>query len=310
MKAVIYDKRSSPVLVLREVEKPVPADHEVLVKIQAVSVNASDYRSMNLGIIPKHKIFGSDIAGLVEAVGSGSNMLKVGDSVFGDISSCGFGGFAEYVAVPENALTLIPAGISFEKAAAVPMSAITALQALRDKGQVQVGQKVLICGAGGGVGTFAVQLAKYYGAEVTAVCGTRNVGLVKQLGADHVIDYTQEDFTRGAARFDLILAVNGSYSLSAYRRILARQGVCVMVGGALKQVIKFLLFGPLISLGSKKFRSLPARPNPKDLEFVIRLVEQGKIVPVIDRQYALAETAEAVKYLNAGHASGKVILKP
>jgi NADPH:quinone reductase-like Zn-dependent oxidoreductase len=190
MKAVVYDKSNSPdVLILRDVEKPVPNENEVLVKIHAVSINAIDYRSMRMGIIPKRKIFGTDIAGRVESVGSNIRELRVGDEVFGDLSSCGFGGFAEYVAVPESVLALKAASISFEDAAAIPMAALTALQALRDKGNIQPGQKVLICGAGGGVGTFAVQLAKYFGAEVTAVCGEANVELVRSLVIERPIMY-------------------------------------------------------------------------------------------------------------------------
>lgn len=251
MKAVVYDKRNSPdVLTYREVEKPIPADKEVLVKIHAVSVNAADYRSMKMGIIPKRKIYGSDIAGKIEAVGKDIRQFKIGDDVFGDISAAGFGGFAEYAAVPESVLVLKPAGVSFETAAAVPMSAVTALQALRDKGNIQPGQKVLICGAGGGVGTFSVQLARYFGAEVTAVCGEKNVKVLRSLGADYVINYKENDFTQSGRLYDLILAVNGNYPLSAYKRLLSPKGTCVMVGGSLSQVFKFLLFGIFLSMGN------------------------------------------------------------
>lgn len=309
MKAVVYEKSSSPdVLVFREVEKPVPTDSEVLVKISAVSVNAGDYRSMRMGSIPKRKIFGSDIAGTIEAIGKNVQKLKVGDEVFGDISGCGLGGFAEYVAVPESALALKPASISFENAAALPMAAVTALQALRDKGGIRPGQKVLIYGAGGGVGTFAVQLAKYFGAQVTAVCSPYNLELTSALGADHVIDYTNEDIFKSGRQFDLILAVNGNQPLSDYKRALAPKGITIMVGGALSQVIKILVFGAILSIGSKKMRLLEAKPCVKDLEFIIKLVEEGKIKPIIDRRYPLAETAQAVRYLGAGHARGKVII--
>lgn len=323
MKAVVYDKGNSPdVLVLREVEKPIPSDNEVLVKIYAVSVNAADYRSMKMGIIPKRKIFGADIAGRVDAVGKNVHKFTIGDEVFGDISACGFGGFAEYVAVTESKLALKPVSVTFETAAAVPMAAVTALQALRNKGNIQPRlvatdgccssmqprQKVLICGAGGGVGTFAVQLAKQFGAEVTAVCGEKNVKVVQSLGADYVINYNKNDFTKSMKRYDLILAVNGKHSLSAYKHVLAPKGICVMVGGALSQVIKFLLFGAFMSIGNKKMRTLAAKPNMKDLEFIIKLVEDGKVKPIIDRHYPLHETAEAVKYLSDGHALGKVII--
>jgi NADPH:quinone reductase-like Zn-dependent oxidoreductase len=310
MKAVVYEKGNSPdVLVYREVDKPIPGDNEVLIKIHAVSVNAADYRSIKMGIIPKRKIFGSDIAGRVEAVGKNTRQFAIGDEVFGDISGCGFGGFAEYVAVPETPLVLKPAAVSFETVAAVPMSAVTALQALRNLGNIQPGQKVLICGAGGGVGTFAVQLARHFGAEVTAVCSGKNAKTAQTLGADHVIDYQKNDFTKGDKRYDIILAVNGSHSLSTYRRLLKPDGICVVVGGALPQVIKTLLFGPLLSIGSKKMRVLSAKPNVKDLEFVIKLVEEGKVTPVIDRQYPLVKTAEAMRYISGAHALGKVIIK-
>jgi NADPH:quinone reductase-like Zn-dependent oxidoreductase len=309
MKAIVYEKSSSPdVLVFREVEKPIPNDHEVLVKIHAVSVNAADYRSMRMGIIPKRKIFGADIAGTIETVGKDIAKFKVGDEVFGDISGSGFGGFAEYVAVPENLLALKPAGVSFEDAAAVPMASLTALQALRDKGNIQPGQKVLIYGAGGGVGTFAVQLAKTFGADVTAVCSSKNAALVQSLGADRVIDYTQEDVFKSGRRFDLIIAVNGNRPLSVYKRALTPTGIFVMVGGALSQVVKTLLFGTLMSFGNQKMRFLAAKPSTKDLEFIIKLVEEGKIKPVIDRRYPLHETAEAVRYLSEGHARGKVVI--
>ena len=277
MKAVVFEKSNSPeVLVYREVEKPVPNDAEVLIKIHAVSINAADYRSMHLGIIPKRKIYGADIAGTVEAAGKNIQKLKVGDEVFGDISGCGFGGFAEYVAVPENVLALKPASVSFEDAAATPMAAITALQGLRDQGNIQPGQKVLIYGAGGGVGTFAVQLAKHFGADVTAVCSAKNVDLIRSLGADHVIDYAEEDVFRRGEHFDLILAVNGNRPLSVYKRALAPRGIFVMVGGALSQVIPSLLFGAFLSIGSKKMRFLAAKPNPADLEFIIQLGRRRK----------------------------------
>ena len=309
MKAIVYEKHGVPDrLIFREMEKPVPNDNELLVKIFAVSVNASDYRSMKLGIIPKRKIFGSDIAGRVEAVGRNIRQFAAGDEVFGDIFACGLGGFAEYVAVPETPLALKPVGVSFEAASAVPMAAVTALQGLRNLGNTQPGQKVLICGAGGGVGTFAVQIAKYFGAEVTAICGTRNAELMRSLGADYVIDYTQEDSTKSGKRYDLVLAVNGCQSLSAYKHALNPKGTAVIVGGALTQVIKSMLFGPIMSLGGTKVCTLAAKPTTKDLEFIIKLVADGKIKPVIDRRYPLSETAKAVRYLSEGHAHGKVII--
>ena len=309
MKAVLYDKRSSPnVLVIRKVGKPEPNNNQVLVKIFAASVNAADYRSMRMGIIPERKIFGADIAGRVEAAGKNIEKFKVGDEVFGDISGCGFGGFAEYVAAPETALVLKPASMSFEEAAALPMAAITALQALRDQGNIKPGQKVLICGAGGGVGTFAVQLAKNFGAEVTAVCSPKNLELARSLGADHVIDYTKEDFIESGHCYDLVLAVNGNHPFSAYKHALVPRGIFVLVGGALSQVVKTMLFGAFMSLGGKKIRFLAAKPSTKDLEFIIKLVEEGKVKPIIHRRYPLHETAEAMRYLMQGHAQGKVII--
>lgn len=309
MKAVVYEKNGAPhTLLIREVDRPLPQEHEVLVKVHAVSINAADYRSMRYGIIPKRKIFGADIAGQVVEVGKGCEKFKVGDEVFGDLSACGFGGLAEYAAAPENLLAFKPPRVSFEDAAAVPMAALTALQALRDKGKLRAGQKVLICGAGGGVGTFAVHLAKYFGAEVTAVCGPKNVDMLRSLGTDHVLDYTCEDFTKSDQRYHLILGVNGGHPLRAYKRLLTPDGVFVMVGGDLSQVIKTILFGRLLSLGSQKMVALSAKPNTNDLDFIIHLVEAGKIKPVIDRRYPLEQTAEAVQTLSQGHARGKVII--
>ncbi len=308
MEAVLYDKRFPDALALRDVDKPVPGDGEVLVRIHAVSVNAADYRSMKMGAIPKRKIFGSDIAGVVEELGCNARKFKPGDEVAGDISDCGLGGFAEFAAVSERALATKPGDMSFEQAAALPMAAVTALQALRDTGQIKQGQKVLIVGAGGGVGTFAVQLAKHFGAEVTAVCGSGNAELMRTLGAARAIDYTRENFAVSQERYDLILAVNGGQPLSHYKRVLKPGGIAVVVGGALSQVFKTLLLGPIMSLGGRKFRLLAAKPNTKDLEFIMRLVEEGSIRAVIDRRYGLSETAEAVRYLGQGHTRGKVII--
>jgi NADPH:quinone reductase-like Zn-dependent oxidoreductase len=309
MKAVVYEKKSAPdVFVLREVAQPVPQANEVLVKIYAVSVNAGDYRSVQMGSIPKHGIFGADIAGKIEAVGNSVTMFKVGDEVFGDISGCGFGGFAEYVAVPEKVLALKPAAVSFEDASALSLAGVTALQGLRNAGKIQPGQKVLINGAGGGVGTFAVQLAKYFGAEVTAVCGAHNVELVRSLGADEVIDYKKEDFLTSGKKYDLVLGVNGNRPLTDYPDVLAAHGIFVIVGGRISQVIKTLVFGPIMSLGSKKYRALAAKPDAKDASYMIKLVEEGKIKPVIDRRYALHETAQAMRYVCEGHTRGKVVI--
>ncbi len=309
MKAVVYTKKGSPEkLVYCEVDKPVPNDNEVLVKIHAVSLNAADYRSMKLGIIPKRKIFGADVAGSVESAGKNITQFKPGDEVMGDLASFGFGGLAEYVAVSEKALIIKPAHISFEDGATLPLAGFTALQALRDKGKIQKGHKVLIVGSAGSVGPFAVQLARYYKAEITGVCSTKNIQQTLTLGADHVIDYTKEDFLRTNNRYDLILGINGSYPLLAYRKILTPKGRYVMIGGSLSQIFKSLVFGRLLSLGSKKMTSLSAKANKKDLNFLAALMENGSIKPVIDRRYTLNQAAEAMHYLSQGHSTGKVVV--
>lgn len=310
MKAVVYQKKGSPdQLIYGEVEKPHPKDDEVLIKIIAASVNAADYRSMGFGIIPKNRIFGADIAGRVESAGKNIRQFKPGDEVIGEFSNCGFGGFAQYAVAPEKALAIKPSRLSFEEAASLPLAAVTALRALRDKGQIQKGQKVLIVGSSGGVGIYAVQLARYFGAEVTAVCSTRNVEQTRTLGADNIIDYTKEDFTKSNQRFDLIIAVNGNYPLSAYKRLLNKNGIYVMVGGAMTQIIKSLLLGRLMSFGSKKMLTLSAKSNQKDMELIMKLAEQGIIRPLIERSYPLERTSEAMKYVTEGHARGKVVIK-
>jgi len=309
MKAVVYNKKGSPEkLIYCDVDKPVPNDNEVLIKIHAVSVNAADYRSMKMGLIPKRKIFGADIAGRVESVGNNIQQFKPGDEVMGDLAKFGFGGFAEYVTAPEKALIIKPAKISFEEGAALPMAALTALQALRDKGNIQKGQKVLIVGSAGGVGTFAVQLAKYFDTEVTGVCSLNNALQTSSLGADYVVDYTKEDFTKSNMRYNLIIAINGNYSILGYKKTLASNGIYVMVGGSISQIFKSLLFGWSLSFGSKKMRTVTAKANKNDLEFLTKLTEDGKIKPVIDRRYTLEKTADAMRYLSEGHARGKVII--
>jgi NADPH:quinone reductase-like Zn-dependent oxidoreductase len=319
MKAVVCTQYGSPdVLKLKEVAKPIPKANEVLVKVHAAAANAADHhvlsgiipRIMGFGLLtPNDKILGSDVAGRVEAVGSNVTQFRPGDAVFGDISGCGLGAFAEYVCVPEHALAPKPANLSFEHAAAVPMAAVTALQGLRDKGRIQPGQKVLIYGASGGVGTFAVQLAKAFEAEVTAVCSTQKVDMVYSIGADYVIDYRQEDFTKNGQRYDLILAANGDNSLLTYRRALRPNGVYVMAGGSMKQIFQAMLLGPVVSMaGRNTMGHLLARPNQKDLVFVTELLEAGKIAPVIDRCYPLSEVADALRYIGEGHARGKVII--
>ncbi len=319
MKAIVCTKYGPlDLLELKEVEKPEPGDNEILVKVHAASVNYSNLLlvrgepfvgRLGFGLLkPKHRIPGSDIAGRVETAGRNVKQFQPGDEVFGDLSDCGRGGFAEYVSVPENALALKPANISFEEAAAVPEAALVALQGLRDKGRIQTGQKVLIYGASGGIGTFAVQIAKYFGAEVTGVCSTRNLDMVRSIGADHVIDYTREDFTKNGQRYDLILATAGYRSIFDYKRALSPKGIYVATGGSLAQIFQALLIGPWISMtGSKKMGSMMVKPN-KDLAFMKELIEAGKVKPVIDRRYTLSEVAEALRYYGEGHAKGKVVI--
>jgi NADPH:quinone reductase-like Zn-dependent oxidoreductase len=323
MKAMVYHNYGSPdVLNLEEVEKPAPGDDELLISVHAAALNAADWRLLSAdpflvrlmggGLLkPKNKILGADIAGRVEAVGRNVKQFQPGDEVFGDLSGCGWGGFAEYVCARENVLALKPARVTFEEAAAVPLAAVTALQGLRDKGQIQPGQKVLINGASGGVGTFAVQLAKSFGAEVTGVCSTRNLDMVRSIGADQVIDYTQEDFTQKGQRYDLIIDNVGNRLVSAYKPILNPQGICVLIGyTSLSLLFQAMFLGPLISMtGDKKMGLLgSASANKKDLDFLKGLLETGKIVPVIDRCYPLSEVAEAMRYLIEVHAQGKVVI--
>jgi len=322
MKAIVYTRYGPPeVLEFKEVEKPTPKDDEVLIKVHAAALNYGDWASltgtpflvrlMGGGLLkPKHKILGMDVAGRIEAVGRNVKQFQPGDEVFGDISWCGRGAFAEYVSVPENVLALKPANISFEEAAAVPVAAVVALQGIRDTGQIQPGQKVLINGASGGVGSFAVQIAKYYGAEVTAVCSTRNLDIVRSIGADQVIDYTKKDFTQNGQLYDLIIGVNGYHSLSDYKRALSPEGTYVCTGGTLPQLFQSMLLGPLMSKkGGKQLRSLGSvQQSQKDLVVMKELLEAGKVVPVIDRRYPLSEAAEALRYLGEGHAQGKVVI--
>ena len=320
MKAIVNHKYGPPdVLELQEVEKPIVKDDEVLVKVHAASVNPLDWHRMRAAPLlvrledgflkPKNPILGADIAGRVEAVGRNVKQLQPGDEVFGAISR---GGFAEYVSVLENTLALKPTNISFEAAAAVPVVAFTALQGLRDKGQIQPGQKVLINGASGGVGTFAVQIAKSFGTEVTGVCSTRNLDMVRSIGANQVIDYTQEDFTKNGQTYDLIYCAVGNRSAADYKRALNPKGICVVAGFTTmsRMLFQVLFLGAWVSMtGSRKIGLMgTAKPNREDLAFIKELLEADKIVPVIDRRYALSETAEAIRYLEEGHAQGKVVI--
>jgi NADPH:quinone reductase-like Zn-dependent oxidoreductase len=309
MKAVVYNKKNHPDrLVYCDIDKPVPNDNEVLIKVHAVSLNAADYRSMKMGLIPKRKIFGADVAGRIESVGKNISLFKPGDEVIGDLASYGFGGLAEYVTAPERLLIIKPEQISFEEGATLPMAALTALQALRDRGKIQKGQKVLIVGSAGGVGTFAIQLAKYFETEVTGVCSSKNVNQTLSLGADYVIDYTKEKFTTKEKRYNIILGINGNYSLFGYKKILTSDGIYVMVGGSLSQIFKSLLLGWALSFGSKKMKSVAAKPNKTDLEFLMKLLEKGVIKPAIDQRYPLDKTINAMNYLKQGHSTGKVVI--
>ena len=317
MKAIVYTKYGSPdVLQLKDVEQPSPKDDEVLIKIHAASVNAYDWhfltadifliRLMGGGLLrPKDSRLGADVAGRIETVGRNIEQFQPGDEVFGMVK----GGFAEYACAPESALWLKPFNTSFDEAAAIPMAAITALQGLRDEGRIQAGQKVLINGASGGVGTFAVQIAKSFNTEVTAVCSTRNLEQARSIGADHVIDYTKEDFTKNGQQYDLVFAANGYHSLSDYKRALTPKGIYVMAGGTMAQIFQSMLMGSMMSETSgRKMRGVRAKRSQNDLVYIKELFEAGKVKSVIDRRYPLSEAAEALRYLGEGHAQGKIVI--
>jgi len=325
MKAIVYHKYgSADVLQLQEIDKPVVNDDDVLVRVSAASVNPYDWHFMTgrpyiarmlFGLLkPKVNGLGADLAGQVEAVGRNVTQFRPGDEVFGEVDAeVPFGAFAEYVCVPEDSVVLKPANLTFEQAAAVPMAALTALQGLRDAGRIQPGQKVLINGASGGVGPFAVQIAKSFGAEVTGVCSSRNVDMVRSIGADHVIDYTREDFTRGGQRYDLMLDNVGNRSLSECRRVLNPKGVYVASFGhpekrwlgPFARLISMFVLSPFVS---QKMVSLSAKRTKEVLLDLKELIEAGKLTPVIDRTYPLSEVAEAIQYLAEGHARGKVVI--
>jgi NADPH:quinone reductase-like Zn-dependent oxidoreductase len=321
MKAIVYhDYGSADVLKYAEVEKPAAGDNQVLIKVHAAALNALDWHLLSADIFlvrlmgglrkPKDQRLGHDLAGRVEAVGSKVTQFQPADEVFGT----GTGAFAEYACAPETTVVLKPTTMKFETAAALPVAGLTALQGLRNHGQIQPGQKVLIQGASGGVGMFAVQIAKAFGAEVTAVCSTRNVDMVRSIGADHVIDYTREDFTRKGQRYDLILAVNGSRPMLAYRRALSPTGRYVLVGASsgrlLRALFQTMLLGPLISRTGRQRMGFmgEAKIKQQDLIFIRQLIETGKVVPVIDGCYPLRETAEAFRYLAEVHPKGKVVI--
>jgi 2-desacetyl-2-hydroxyethyl bacteriochlorophyllide A dehydrogenase len=317
MKAIVYKKYGSfKVLQLNEIEKPAPNADEVLVKIHAASLNYGDkslvrgkpflVRLMGYGLIkPKYPVLGTDVAGKIESVGENVTQFEPGDEIYADVGGCGYGAFAEYVAVPENSVVLKPGNLSFEGAAAVPQAAVVALQGLRDEGRIKSGQKVVINGASGGIGMFAVQIAKAYGAEVTGICSTKNLDFVRSIGADHVIDYSREDFTQNGHQYDLIFDVVANRSVSDYLRVTSSNGTYVAC--AFNPTSLFL--GSIISKnGDKKVSSLSHKRNKEDLVHMKELIEAGKVVPVVDRIYPLSEVAEAMRYLDQGRHQGKVVL--
>lgn len=322
MKAIVLTKYGSPdFFELQEVAIPSPKDNEVLIRIHAVSINSWDWEILiakpfinrfMVGLFKpsRIKILGCDISGTIEEVGCQVTQFQPGDEVFGDISHCHWGGFAEYVCVPvnKNALTLKSANLSFEQAAAIPQAGVLALQGLR-KGKIDSAQKVLINGASGGVGSFAVPMAKSYGAEVTGVCSTDKTDFVRSLGADHVIDYSKEDFTRNNDQYDLILDVKGYHSIFDYKRKLNANGSYVMVGGSSKIVNQLFLLGPWLSLtGNRKLSLLIHKPNATDIDVIKTLIDTGKIKPIIDRTFPLSDTADAIRYYAEGHVKGKVVI--
>jgi NADPH:quinone reductase-like Zn-dependent oxidoreductase len=318
MKAIVNTKYGSPdVLQLKEVEKPNPKDYEVLIKVHAASVNDWDWGLLRgkpfvnrliFGLLkPKIKILGVDIAGQVEAVGRNVKEFQPGDEVFGDLSASGWGGFAEYVCALENAVALKPASTTFEEAAAVPQAAVLALQGFRNKRQIQSGQKVLINGAGGGAGTFAVQIAKSFGAEVTGVDRTNKLDMMRSIGTDQVIDYTKEDFTKRGQRYDLIVDFAAYHSIFEYKHALNPKGIYIMVGGSSARIFQVMFLGPWISMTGKKMGILMHKPN-KDLAYIKKLIEAGKIKSIIDKCYPLSEVPEALRYFGKGHHQGKIVI--
>ncbi|MDH5603323.1 MAG: NAD(P)-dependent alcohol dehydrogenase [Cyclobacteriaceae bacterium] len=320
MKAITYQQYGGPeVLQLTSLEKPTPGEKEVLVKVHAASLNALDWRMMRASPFflrlmqglwkPKNGRLGADMAGTIEAVGPGVTKYTMGDEVFGDILPAGGGAFSEYVRVDEEAVVPKPGNITFEDAASLPVAGLTALQGLRDLGKIRSGQKVLINGASGGVGSFAVQLAKLYDTEVTAICSTGKADMVRSLGADHVIDYTREDFARNEKQYDLIFAANGDRPVSVYKKSLTPEGRYICAGGSMRQLFQAMLLGPWVTIGTrKKTGVVSARMNREDLLYLGGLVASGKLEPMIDRQYKLEEAREAIRYLDEGHVLGKVIL--
>lgn len=320
MKALVYDRYGPPdVLRVEEVELPKPKSHEVLVAVGAASVNSWDWDLMRgkpfmnrIGAFrtPRYRTLGADIAGRIVAVGESVALFQPGDKVYGDLSGCGWGGFAEYCCADAEALAVIPAGLSMDQAAALPQAAVLALQGLRDQGKLAPGEHVLFNGAGGGVGTFGIQYAKALGAEVTGVDKAEKLSALRSLGADHVVDYESEDFTTGGSRYDLILDVVGLRSFFAIKRALKPGGRYIMVGGATSRLLQTLAMAPLTAwLEKKKAGLLIHKPKAEDLLTWNALVEAGQVRPVIDRQYTLSEAAEAIRYFGEGRAVGKVVIR-
>jgi NADPH:quinone reductase-like Zn-dependent oxidoreductase len=318
VKAVVYTRYGSPdVLSLAEVETPTPADGEVLIRVRAVSLNLSDWETLRGKPLysrfggpfrPRHHVLGSDIAGRVEAVGNRVTRFQPGDDVFADILSH-MGGFAEYVCVPEKVLAPMPPGMSYDEAAALPQAGVIALQGIREKGRVEAGQQVLINGAGGGSGMYAVQLAKLHGATVTGVDNGEKQAFMGEMGADHVLDYTREDFTRSGRTYDLILDLAAYRSVAAYRRALAPGGRYLMVGGSVSTLLRVLLGGPLTGRAEgRKIRMLAVRLGVAGVAPMVQLCQAGKITTIIDRRFPLAEVPEALRYVGGGHAKGKVVI--
>jgi len=307
MKAYLFDSKSRKIHPA-EVPLPEPKSAEVLIRIRAVSINAADYRSMKMGIVPKNGIYGSDISGEIVKAGNAVRTFKVGDVAVADLSGCGMGGFAEYVCVPETVLVRKPEGLTHQTAASLPMASVTALQALR-KGKTEKDQKVLIYGASGGVGSFAIQLAKYLGAEVTGVCGANNIVPVKGLGADSVIDYAKQDVFGLEEKYDVILAIHGNNSLRRYAKLLNANGRLVVVGGELSQIFRTMLFGSFFSFWGKKMTVLSAKPDTADLKYVLELADTKKISAHVEKVYSFAELPAALEYAGTGHARGKLVVE-
>ncbi|GAB1422012.1 NAD(P)-dependent alcohol dehydrogenase [Anaerolineales bacterium] len=322
MKAFVFENYGSPDHLKRiEIAKPIPKADQILVKIMATSLNSADWRSLNadpflirftMGLRKpkKNTILGADFSGIVESIGENVTQFKIGDEVFGDLADHGFGAFAEYALVPEKLLSFKPNNLNFEESAALPLAAGTAFQGLKKVNKVQKGQKILIYGASGGVGNFAIQIAKAFGAEVTAVCSSKKIAAARSSGADKVIDYKQVDVTKAGQLYDVIIAVNGYHWIGDYKKILTTQGTCIIIGGSMKQIFQGLLLGPFMSMGrTKKISSITAKADQDSLLALKELAETGKIVPVIDACYPFEQLPEAFRYMESSQAKGKIVIR-